>query len=389
MPIDKSLYALIKISKPQKFPKGTMICREGMPGTSMYIVMQGRVGIYISTLLDERMQVNEIASGGFFGEMAMFDDMPRSATCIAIEDTVCVSIDRTRLRDFIVNCPDLTESMLIEMSKRLRSLDNQFFKSPATIASDHFAPFVLPSAHHAHDIEAPPVNEKCLRPFTDLCPVCQKEITLHSIQTSMLSLQCLKENMRRVYKELNVLWHYIWSCPECGYTNFNTSFQQLSEKQKPIVAHIVSDQMRFKGVYASASPFDELVFHYYQAIHLNECINGKAVLLLGKLWLYLHWLYSDADDTQMAEYTRERAISLYEQAINDSIRVLRTPDAQQQCAQVLAELYIEKEEYDTAWEYYHDVTKCGSEFLKRKAHDRMYQIREMRRNKNDKQGAEK
>lgn len=388
MAVDSSLNALRKISKPQTFPKGTMICREGMPGLHMYIVIQGKVGVYIDTILDERVKVAEVQGGGFFGEMSIFDQKPRSATCIAMEDTICVAVSRHNLRDFIIHCPDMTENLMSNLSERLRAMNDHIYKSAASIAPGRFAPFSVPPPHKPHpDVETPPVNAASLIPFQDKCPVCGKSITLQHIQTYTLSLIRMENNMRRIYKELNVLWHYLWSCSECGYTNFSTNFHQVPDSRRPVLEHIVAQQMQYHEKYFQGkSVFDELLFQYYQAMHINECVNSGDSLLIGKLWLYLHWLYLDVQDEDMIDFTRERALSFYEKAYDEGSRTLKSEDAQQQCAQVIAELYFEKADFDNARIYYHEVTKYHSQLLTRKAQDRIYQIRELKKKKREQDG---
>lgn len=382
---DEMLSALKRISKPLTFPKDTVIIREGTTGLQMYIVIQGKVGIYINTLLDERIKVAESESGSFFGEMSMFDNLPRSATCIALEDTVCIAISRNNLQEFIASCPQLAEKMMLSLSTRLRAMNDQIYKSPELVASSHFDVFAIPPLHRPHSISAPPANSRSLAPFQDHCPVCKKEITLSHLQTYTLSLKRMDNNMRRIYKELDVLWHYLWSCSECGYTNFSTNFQQVQNMNHRVLEYLVEEQARYRRKnLQSSSDFDVLAYHYYQAIHLNACLNKNDHLLQGKLWLYLHWLYSDAKDEDMAGYTLDQALDQYLLAYDNGPRQLKTDDSQMQCAQILAELYFEKGDDDSAFHYYQEVLKFNSPFWSRKAHDRIYEIRELRRIKREK-----
>lgn len=374
-----SIGALWKISKPINFPKGTLICREGTPGLYMYIVVQGKVGIYIDTLLDERIKVEEVQDGGFFGEMSFFDKLPRSATCIAIEDTVCIAISRKNLQNFIIKCPELTEKLMLSISARLRDMNDQLYKVPERIAPGRFEPFSIPPMQRPHDIQEPAHDEHALIPIPDRCPVCGEEITLNHIQTYALSLSRLENNMRRVYKGLDVLWHYLWNCPQCGYSNFSSAFHKIPENQQKLYQHLVAEQTRYHDhLFQSGCAFDELIFHYFQAIHINTCLNSGDTLLLAKLWLYLYWLYTDAQDAEMMSYTRERALTAYEEAY-DGGRLLKTEESRQQCLQVIAELCFEKGDYDKAYTYYNEVIGCGMPMLARKARDRIYEIRERKR----------
>lgn len=59
----------------------------------MYIILKGSVGIFITSVIGTLTQVATIKVGDFFGEMAIFDNLPRSASCIALEDTMAVDQD--------------------------------------------------------------------------------------------------------------------------------------------------------------------------------------------------------------------------------------------------------------------------------------------------------
>lgn len=75
----------------QFFAKGTVIFEEGQSGRRAYLVDDGRVEL--DRLVDgRRMPFARIGPGGIFGEMAVIDDGPRTATATAIEDTTVVVI---------------------------------------------------------------------------------------------------------------------------------------------------------------------------------------------------------------------------------------------------------------------------------------------------------
>ena len=80
----------------ERFPSGTTIFREGERGDVAYIIERGK--IEISGLRgDSRVQIAVLGEGEIFGEMALIDDQPRSATASAMEDTVVLAIHRKRI----------------------------------------------------------------------------------------------------------------------------------------------------------------------------------------------------------------------------------------------------------------------------------------------------
>lgn len=72
---------------PQKFvrsyQKSEVIFSENSPGKDMYIVYSGKVGLHTKEALGHKKLLATVKAGDFFGEMALVDDSPRSATAIA------------------------------------------------------------------------------------------------------------------------------------------------------------------------------------------------------------------------------------------------------------------------------------------------------------------
>ena len=101
----ETIMQLKKISTPRQFAKDDYICHEGQPGNEMYIILKGAVGVYITSTIGTLNQVATIGEGDFFGEMAIFDNLPRSASCIAQEDTIAVAVTRENLQEFLATCP--------------------------------------------------------------------------------------------------------------------------------------------------------------------------------------------------------------------------------------------------------------------------------------------
>ena len=96
----ETLEQLRKISMPRQFPKDEYICYEGQLGNEMYIILKGEVGVFVTNPIGTLNQVATIGVGDFFGEMAIFDNLPRSASCIALEETIAVAVTKENLDAF-------------------------------------------------------------------------------------------------------------------------------------------------------------------------------------------------------------------------------------------------------------------------------------------------
>lgn len=90
------------------------------PSDRMYIIVSGRIGISLDLNAAEKNFIAELEVKECFGEMGMFDDLPRSATAYVIEDSVLLSLDKAKLRALIINYPELSLGILGSLSHRLR-----------------------------------------------------------------------------------------------------------------------------------------------------------------------------------------------------------------------------------------------------------------------------
>jgi len=109
------------------YSKGEIIFKEGDVGDRMYVVQSGRVKITKKTASGD-IPIATLESGEIFGEMALFDRLPRSATAAAAGETRILGIDKKKLFQTISRDPTLVFKMIESMSRRIRRLDEEFTK---------------------------------------------------------------------------------------------------------------------------------------------------------------------------------------------------------------------------------------------------------------------
>ncbi len=76
----RELAAVMRILHEREYQEEEIIFRESEPGMGMYIIQSGTVAIISET---GQLQLSELGEGAFFGEVALLDDSPRSATAVA------------------------------------------------------------------------------------------------------------------------------------------------------------------------------------------------------------------------------------------------------------------------------------------------------------------
>ncbi len=110
---------------PRVLSKGEVLFREGDRGDDLFILKQGVVSIGIRLPDGSDHEITQFTEGDFFGEMSIFDNAPRSATCTAVEQTSLYSLSKTSFADIIDRHPRTALKLMYRMlnvtTQRLRN----------------------------------------------------------------------------------------------------------------------------------------------------------------------------------------------------------------------------------------------------------------------------
>ena len=74
------LAAVASVTEESVFQPGETVIKEGEPGEIMYLIIEGEVSVNKGQAKGHEIELDRISTGDYFGEMALFEDMPRSAT---------------------------------------------------------------------------------------------------------------------------------------------------------------------------------------------------------------------------------------------------------------------------------------------------------------------
>lgn len=111
---------LAKTLVERRLMGGEMIFDQGDAGSEMYIVAQGHVNIHLPGEASRRVSLKDITVGEYFGELALFDDKPRSASALATTDAVLLELSRETLSAYLERRPRAAMAILRTMAERLR-----------------------------------------------------------------------------------------------------------------------------------------------------------------------------------------------------------------------------------------------------------------------------
>ncbi|MEA1910659.1 MAG: diguanylate cyclase, partial [Spirochaetota bacterium] len=114
---DEELKLLYSHMNTEEYCKGKALFNEGDTGEIMYIILSGSVSISVNTPDGKVLEIAEISTGNFFGEMSIFDSAVRSATCSPKCDTTVLSLKADDFYEFIKNNPIAGSNIMQQMLK--------------------------------------------------------------------------------------------------------------------------------------------------------------------------------------------------------------------------------------------------------------------------------
>ena len=130
---------LATLLREQKVKKGDVLFRKKSEGNALYFIREGAIKIVLPSRLGDERIVTIFSEGDFFGEMALLDEMPRSADAVAIKPSRIFILDRIDFLRFLKKNDIAMEKILSTLSVRLRKTDElledtTFLNIPARFA---------------------------------------------------------------------------------------------------------------------------------------------------------------------------------------------------------------------------------------------------------------
>ena len=112
--------------RPRRFRRGETVFHAGDPGDALFIVAEGQVKITLPA--DDGSEpaiLTTIGPGGFFGELALLDGAPRSATAVALDAVTTLVLRRDAFDRLVDEQPALRRALLASLAAEIRRLTAQ------------------------------------------------------------------------------------------------------------------------------------------------------------------------------------------------------------------------------------------------------------------------
>ena len=115
------------------FKKGEVIIKEGDTGKSFYQLLEGRVGVYADYTKKEPFRLAILGAGEFFGEMAILEEYPRSATVVAESNVSVAEITEDEMNAYFEKNPDQIIELIKHLGNRIQSMASDYEEAEALL----------------------------------------------------------------------------------------------------------------------------------------------------------------------------------------------------------------------------------------------------------------
>jgi len=122
---EEELSLLARVVTRKSYTRGSLILGAGDPTDSLYILISGRIKVFMSDLDGKEVILAILGPNEFVGEMGLIDNSPRSANVVALEPCEIVCIAKPDFKRCLAENSDMAMTVMRGLVKRLREADNQ------------------------------------------------------------------------------------------------------------------------------------------------------------------------------------------------------------------------------------------------------------------------
>lgn len=141
--------AFAAIVHTRHWPAGALILSKDEPGATAFLITEGNVDVQLESSDGRVFIVARLGPGEHFGEMALFDDEPRSASIVATTDTAMLEIRRDDFVSELLSRPQVILRLLSSLTRRLRHTNSQAASLAFEDTAARLAQFLLVNTRSA------------------------------------------------------------------------------------------------------------------------------------------------------------------------------------------------------------------------------------------------
>jgi CRP-like cAMP-binding protein len=127
---NRELGALQQIATPLDIPAGKVLTTQGDVGREFFVVVSGKAEARRGNVV-----IGTLEAGSFFGEMALLERRPRTATVTTLEPTTVLVITASAFDGLVASMPSVDRKMLVVLAERLRDVEARFVPADARVTN--------------------------------------------------------------------------------------------------------------------------------------------------------------------------------------------------------------------------------------------------------------
>jgi len=118
----EELGVIAERSVTRTYPKNTILINEGDIGTALFVVLSGKVKVFVSDSSGKEFVLNVLGDGEYFGEMALLDDETRTASVMTVEKSSFCILNKEDFLPLVLSHPKMMSTLLKNLVCRIRQL---------------------------------------------------------------------------------------------------------------------------------------------------------------------------------------------------------------------------------------------------------------------------
>ncbi len=119
---EQDLAVLEEHCTARQYPGNTILINEGDETDSMYVILSGEAKVFMSDDSGKEVTLNILSDGDYFGELALLDERPRSASVMTMRPSKLLVISKSEFRRCLSDHPEIATNIIRCLSQRVRSL---------------------------------------------------------------------------------------------------------------------------------------------------------------------------------------------------------------------------------------------------------------------------
>ena len=190
---DDDLERVVEVAVPRRFETGEMVFRERDAGDTCYVIRDGRARAVRSHADGRSITLADFGPGDIFGELAMFDQEPRSATVEVLEPTEVIAILGADMRRLMAEQPSISVQLIASLAQRLRATNERLARQSFQTVQGRLAAVLTERVQRARPADDDPGGDGHT----------ETDVTIVSTQADLAQLAgCSRESTSRFLAEL-------------------------------------------------------------------------------------------------------------------------------------------------------------------------------------------